>query len=229
MPRATTFPQVSASPQTSNLPMQNLDNRFHISTASIPNLRQGFQDLVSPSDLSNAGTPESSSSTNHSIPQYGMQDHFNASNSIPYLTGLMFPSTDPFAYPNQPMMEFDAQNLKQENNMETNRTQPMFMGGNGTGAGNGMYDDLEGQLFGPLPSYMMQGTGSGGNNGGAGNGGMMQGNNMDTNAGSSVDPGFNSQNLVYNTGMSLEGIFDNMGPNSRTGDEWNGMGGQGFG
>lgn len=216
--------------------MQNLDTRFHVNTASNPNLRQGFQDLVSPSDLSNSGTPESTVSTTHSIPQYGMQNQFNASNSIPYLTGLMFPSTDPFAYPNQPMMEFDAQNLKQENGIDTNRAQHMFMGGSGAGNGNGMYDDLEGQLFGPLPPYMIQsqqgfdmsGAGSGGGGGVGSNGGMMQGANASASGGGGA--GFNPQSLVYNTGgMSLDGIFDNVGSGPRgTGEEWGGMGGHGF-
>ncbi|KAF7897477.1 hypothetical protein EAF00_005705 [Botryotinia globosa] len=240
IPRATTFPQTPTSLQTSGLPMQNLSNRFHVNTASNPNLRQGFQDLVSPSDLSTAGTPESTASTSHSIPQYGVQNQFNANNSIPYLTGLMFPSTDPFAYPNQPMMEFDAQIMKQENDIDNARTQPMYMGGGGAGTGNGMFDDLEGQLFGPLPPYMMQaqhgfdlsGAGPGGGNGGVGGGGMggmMHGTNAPTNTSGAGGTGFNPQNMVYSTGMNLDGIFDNVGGDTRgTGSEWGGMGGQGF-
>lgn len=238
IPRATTFPQIPAPLQTSGLPMQNIDNRFQMNTTSSPNLRQGFQDLVSPSDLSNAGTPDSAASTSHNIPQYGMQNQFNANNGIPYLHGLMFPSTDPFAYPNQPMMELDTQNLKQENDLDNSRAQQLFMGGSGAGTGNGMFDDLEGQLFGPLPPYMIQGqqgfdmSGSGpggGNTGGTGNmGGMMQGAGACANAGA-AGAGFNPQSLVYNTGMNLDGIFDNVGGNSRgAGDEWGGMGGQGF-
>ncbi|KAK6601632.1 fungal specific transcription factor [Botrytis cinerea] len=217
------IPRPSSSHFTPGLPMQNLNNRFHINTASNPNLRQGFQDLVSPSDLSTAGTPESTASTTHSIPQYGVQNQFNANNSIPYLTGLMFPSTDPFAYPNQPMMEFDAQVMKQENDVDDTRTQQMYMGGGGgAGTGNGMFDDLEGQIFGPLPPYMMQaqhgfdmsGAGSGSGNvgvGGGSMGGMMHGTNANTNTSGAGGTGFNPQNLVYNTGMNLDGIFDNVG------------------
>ncbi|KAF7934231.1 uncharacterized protein EAE97_008591 [Botrytis byssoidea] len=240
IPRATTFPQTPTSLQTSGLPMQNLSNRFHMNTASNPNLRQGFQDLVSPSDLSTAGTPESTASTSHSIPQYGVQNQFNANNSIPYLTGLMFPSTDPFAYPNQPMMEFDAQIMKQENDIDNTRAQQMYMGGGGAGTGNGMFDDLEGQLFGPLPPYMMQaqhgfdmsGAVPGGGNGGVGGGGMggmMHGTNATTNTSGAGGTGFNPQNMVYSTGMNLDGIFDNVGGDAQgTGSEWGGMGGQGF-
>ncbi|ESZ92990.1 hypothetical protein SBOR_6611 [Sclerotinia borealis F-4128] len=244
IPRATTFPQVSTPLQASGLPMQSfINNRFQINTTSNPNLQQSFQDLVSPSDLSNAGTPESVASTTHSIPQYGMQNQFSASNSIPYLTGLMFPSTDPFAYPNQPMMELEAQNLKQENGMETNQPQPMYMGGGGAGAINGMFDDLEGQLFGLVPPYMIQGqhgfdmSGAGpgaGNLDGSGGGvssGMMQGTHASASASVSGigGTGFDSQSLGYNTGMNLDGIFDDVGGVPRgKGDEWGGMGGHGF-
>ncbi|EDN97707.1 hypothetical protein SS1G_12561 [Sclerotinia sclerotiorum 1980 UF-70] len=244
IPRATTFPQTTTSLHTSGLPMQNLNHRFQINTSSNPNLRQGFQDLVSPSDLSNAGTPESVSSTSHSIPQYGMQNQFNANNSIPYLTGLMFPSSDPFAYPNQPMMEFDAQHLKQENDLDDPRAQQIYMSGSGAGTGTVMYDDLEGQIFGPIPAYMIHNQQgfelSGGGQGGSGNrmGGLIQGGNANatgtagTGPGVGVRPGntgFNPQNLVYNTGMNLDGIFDNVGGDTRgTGEEWNGMSDQGF-
>ncbi|KAJ8065686.1 hypothetical protein OCU04_006357 [Sclerotinia nivalis] len=242
IPRATTFPQTTTSLQTSGLPMQNLNNRFQLNTASNPNLRQGFQDLVSPSDLSNAGTPESVSSTSHSIPHYGMQNQFNANNSIPYLTGLMFPSTDPFAYPNQPMMEFDAQHLKQESGLDDPRAQQIYMSGSGAGTGTVMYDDLEGQLFGPIPAYMIHSQQgfelSGAGHGGAGNrmGGLMQGGNANATGtagtGAGAGPGsagFNPQSLVYNTEMNLDGIFDNVGNDTRgTGDEWGGMGDQGF-
>ena len=153
----------------------------------------------------------------------------------------MFPSTDPFAYPNQPMMEFDAQVMKQENDVDDTRTQQMYMGGGGgAGTGNGMFDDLEGQIFGPLPPYMMQaqhgfdmsGAGSGGGNvgvGGGSMGGMMHGTNANTNTSGAGGTGFNPQNLVYNTGMNLDGIFDNVGGDTRgAGSGWSGMGGQGF-
>ncbi|QSZ34893.1 hypothetical protein DSL72_007754 [Monilinia vaccinii-corymbosi] len=241
-PRATAFPQIPSPPHTSRLLMHNLDTHLQINTSSNPNLRQGFQDLVFSSDLSNSGTPDSAVSTSHSIPQYGTQSQFNASNSIPYLTGLMFPSTDPFAYPNQPMMEFDALNSKQENVIDTNQAQHMFLGARGAGNGNvngsanGIYDDLEGQLFGPLPPYMIQGqqgfdmsgAGPGGGGGVGGNGGMMQGANASSGGGGGA--GFNPQNLVYNTGgVSLDGIFDDVGTGPRgTGGEWGGMGDQGF-
>jgi len=67
----------------------------------------------------------------------------------------MFPSADPFAYPNQPIMEYD--NIKQENIPIINGSQTPQMLFSNSSSGGRMYDDLEGQLFGPIPPYLQQG------------------------------------------------------------------------
>lgn len=150
--RATTFP-VSNS-------LYDSEGRFRTNTMSNPNLRQHFQEAISPTSVSFAGTPNSSG-TDNSVqpPEFKQQPDFNVSQSLspdgfPDLSAMMFPSGDPFAYPNQPMTEFD--NSKQENiaDMLGTRAPPFVPNGI---SGSGMYDDLEGQLFGPLPPYMMQG------------------------------------------------------------------------
>jgi hypothetical protein len=156
--RATTFPVLPTTPlQTSGFAMNHPDNRFQINTSSNPNLRQSFQDIVSPSELSSRATPEVATPSSLSQgQQFGMQNQFDVNNSIPYLSAMMFPSTDPFAYPNQAMMEFDAQKQETQNNTPSNsRPQSMYMAN-----GSGMYDNLEGQLFGPLPPYLIQGQGN---------------------------------------------------------------------
>ncbi len=95
-------------------------------------------------------------------------------------------------------MELD--NIKQENT--TNTPQPNFLP-----TGPGIYDDLEGQLFGPIPPYLMQGQP-----------------NFDVSA--RMDDGMlglNPQEIHFHTGvtpngdMSFEGLF------SGEGDEWNNM------
>lgn len=195
--RATTFPAPSPI-QTNNLSRGSFDeNRFQSNTLSNPNLRQSFQELMSPSDLSATGTPDSSS-TGNSIQQqqYNLQQ-FGGNNALPDLSAMMFPSADPFAYPNQPLMEFD--NIKQENT--GNILQPSFLSN-----GRGVYDDLEGQLFGPIPPYLMQGQP-----------------NFDVSA--QMDPGMSglNQEMNYQTGgipngdMNFEGIF------SGEGDDWSSM------
>jgi len=156
--RATTFPVLPTTPlQTSGFTMNHPDNRFQINTSSNPNLRQSFQDIVSPSELSSRATPEVATPGSLAQgPQFGMQNQFDVNNSIPYLSAMMFPSTDPFAYPNQPMMEFDAQKQEAQNSTPSDsRPQSMYMGN-----GSGMYDNLEGQLFGPLPPYLIEGQGN---------------------------------------------------------------------
>ena len=87
-------------------------------------------------------------------PQINLQQQQADENGLPDLSAMMFPSADPFAYPNQPMTTLDSRQYKQE---------PMddVLGGAGTfvphGSGSGMYANLEGQLFDPLPPYLMQG------------------------------------------------------------------------
>lgn len=127
-------------------------------TASNPNLRQSFNEYMSP-NVSAVGTPDSGRSSQNLQPQhYPQPQQFGSIGStLPDLSAMMFPSEDPFAYPNQAMMEFD--NFKREP-MEMMSGSPaaghMFIQHNNP-AGQGFYDDLEGQLFGPLPPYLAQG------------------------------------------------------------------------
>jgi hypothetical protein len=75
----------------------------------------------------------------------------------------MFPTGDPFAYPNQqPLMDFPAQSPQGPH--------PGGHGGDTPGGPHGdsmqfyiptLYDDIEGQLLGPIPSYMPQNQGQG--------------------------------------------------------------------
>ena len=67
-------------------------------------------------------------------------------NYVPDLSSMMFPSADPFAYPNQPMTTFENRHsIKQENSMDPNTFRPS----NSSGA---PYDNLS---YGALP-YMTQ-------------------------------------------------------------------------
>jgi hypothetical protein len=105
---------------------------------------------MSPADLSTVGTPDSSgNSSSMQDPQYSLQQHFSNNTGLPDLSAMMFPSADPFAYPNQPMMEYE--NIKHEDLGMMNDHQVFLR--NGAGA----IDDLEGVLYGPVPPYMNQG------------------------------------------------------------------------
>lgn len=88
--------------------------------------------------------------------QFNFQQPFGTNNDIPDLGAMMFPSADPFAYPNQPMMNFDSLQQKPRfmgNSIDT--SMPNIFIGSGAGVSS-PYDNLEGQLFGPLPPYLMQ-------------------------------------------------------------------------
>lgn len=148
--RATTFPMQATSAQNINYPRTSLDsNRFQ----SNPNLRHSYHEFMSPStDMSPIGTPDSSSTGGSMHPNYSLPPQFGVNTGVPDLGSMMFPSNDPFAYPNQPMMEFD--NIKQENVMMSNsQVPPIYLPNGGPGQ---EYDDLQGQLFGPVPPYLQQ-------------------------------------------------------------------------
>lgn len=160
--RARTFPVVQGQSDLSAMhPSRSSYDapRFHMPTNSNPNLRAAFNEYQSP-NVSSAGTPESSNLSNSSLPPH----HFNQgmaytmSGTLPDLNAMMFPSEDPFAYPNQPMMEFD--NFKREpmDIISNSPAQGMYMPSSSSHAHpqQAMYDDLEGQLFGPIPPYLAQ-------------------------------------------------------------------------
>lgn len=126
--------------------------------ATLPNRHsQSIQDMVSPIDSSAAGTPESSASGSVQFGHQLQQPYFG-NNNLPDLGAMMFPSADPFAYPNQPVIEFDnrQQNAETTNNFLEGSSVPhnVFLS-NSTG-GHNPYDNLEGQFFGPLPPYLTQ-------------------------------------------------------------------------
>jgi hypothetical protein len=208
LPRATTFP-VPTPIQTGNLQRVSLDgNRFQTNTLSNPNLRQSFHELMSPADLSSNGTPDSTTAAN-SLQQspYSLQQPYNISNAIPDLNAIMFPSADPFAYPNQPLMEFD--NVKQEDVGVPNEAQGQRLYLPNGANGPGLYDDLEGQLFGPLPPYLMQ---------------RQPNYNLpgQMDATNSMMSGLNPQEMMYQSGVTaggeMAGNFD--GIFSGDGDDW---------
>lgn len=106
--------------------MTNLDSVY----------RRGSQDPYSASNNSPGNSLPSSAAS------YGMQNSY-----VPDLSSMMFPSADPFVYPNQPMTTLEhRQSIKQENPMDPN----MFSPPNTSSA---PYNNLD---YGSLP-YMVQG------------------------------------------------------------------------
>jgi len=151
--RARTFP-MPAPVRSYSIARGSLDDNHNQSTtfSSNSSLRQSFRDPNTPSSI---GTPGSTSSrSSYHAQQY--PQNYVPNRGLPDLSAAMFPSADPFAYPNQPVVEYE--NVKHEDFGTINagtQGQPIYVP---TGAMNtNIYDDLEGQLFGPIPPYLMQG------------------------------------------------------------------------
>lgn len=88
---------------------------------------------------------------------FAMQQPYGEDNFIPELGAMMFSSADPFAYPNQPMIDFENRQPKQEfvGSMLETSVPNMYLSNTATNVSS-PYDNIEGQLFGPLPPYLMQ-------------------------------------------------------------------------
>jgi hypothetical protein len=208
--RATTFPYPINIP-SANRQSASFDSPRYPSSATEPKFRRSFHELMSPADMSSSATPDSTGPTNSSLhTPFGLQQAFNNNNGIPDLGAMMFPSADPFAYPNQPMIDFDARQPKHEyiGNMLDASPMPMYLPN--TSSGSGPYDSIEGQLFGPLPPYLMQSQGNMdmgqlNMNGMAGAG---PGNPQDLRAHSGLTPG---------VGLNFDEIF------AEGGEEWSNM------
>ena len=207
-PRATSFP-VPTSIQNGNLQRSSYEgDRFQTSTLSNPSLRQSFPEIVSPTTTSANGTPNSSSTVNSTQqPRYNAQTPLEVDTAFTNLGSMMFPSADPFAYPTQPMMQFE--NTKQDNHGILNGSQTPHMFLSNISSSSGIYDDLEGQLFGPLPPYLSQGQQNF----------DMQG-QVDS---MHVMAGFNPQEMGYHSGVTPNSELNFDGIFSGNGDEWSSM------
>jgi hypothetical protein len=106
------------------------------------------------------------------------------------------------------MMEFD--NVKRENMemMAGAQAAPMFIPSSTTGPG--IYDDLEGQLFGPLPPYLSQGQPNYDMQAQMGGGSNMMG-------------GLSPQEIAYHTGMTPNSDMNFDGIFTGEGEEWSTM------
>ncbi|KAM0241454.1 hypothetical protein ACHAP5_007571 [Fusarium lateritium] len=95
-------------------------------------------------------TPESTSSAATStqrFPYAGQQVGMH--NPVNKLDSLMFPSEDPFAYPNQPMMElgYPSKTDQPTSMNDSNQDMQLFL--------TGTFDDVESHIFGQPPPYMV--------------------------------------------------------------------------
>ena len=96
------------------------------------------------------GGPQDPRSTSNNSPSSSIPpsaaSHNTQDNYVPALSSMMFPSADPFAYPNQPLTTLEnRQVIKQENPIDSDMFSPPITSG-------APYENLD---YGSLP-YMMQ-------------------------------------------------------------------------
>lgn len=133
------------------------------------NYATNLQDLL-PLDMTLRGTPTAAESDPSSAGgsqhprQAGSYTPQSSVTSLYKLDAMMFPSSDPFAYPNQPLLESQGPVVR------GNSHPPGATAGT---AGNqtpeaaaamqfympNVYDDIEGQLLGPIPPYLVSQAG----------------------------------------------------------------------
>ena len=142
--KAKTFPT-----RTSTQTPGPLNTEFpSVATTSNPDLRQNFQAIVSPSFMSSTSTPDSSSAIqNMGHSPYDGPQTSGANSVLPQVGAMMFPSTDPFAYPSRPAMTFQSLDMTSAN---TTSEPPSFLRTDDLP----IYNDVQGQLFGPLPPWI---------------------------------------------------------------------------
>ena len=114
---------------------------------------------------SNVRTPTSTTNSNINVDDsqsfkptqqwdFSYSPDFNTQ-GLPDISSMMFPSEDPFAYPTQPMMTLEDGQFAQSPTVQTTASGLFNMPS--TTSSNAPYDDIEAQLFGPLPPYLNQG------------------------------------------------------------------------
>jgi len=75
--------------------------------------------------------------------------------NLPDLSAMMFPSAEPFTYPNQPLTTFENKQFGKQPQYFNNMNDPSAMMGSRMNQSDS--ENLEAQLF-ALPPYMMQGN-----------------------------------------------------------------------
>ncbi|MCJ1389554.1 hypothetical protein MMC18_002411 [Xylographa bjoerkii] len=151
-PRASTFPKNSSlmTWKRASLPYNN-------SSPLADSQRRSSHDIYPSSSSDQAGTMTPDSSVSGGLPfssnqtPFNMQQSFSNPTALPDLSAMMFPSNDPFAYPNQPMTTLENRQFTKQENYDP--------GGlyTSTPNNNSPYENPDVQLFGPLPPYLMGG------------------------------------------------------------------------
>lgn len=107
---------------------------------------------ILPMEMSMGGTGPEAGSTHRHAQGYRQGQQPAAVSSLNTLGAMMFPPGDPFAYPNQPLLDPAGHHPDRPSSHATpgqsQDAMQYYM--------SSIYDDIEGQLMGPIPPYLMQ-------------------------------------------------------------------------
>ncbi|KAI9793277.1 MAG: hypothetical protein M1835_007348 [Candelina submexicana] len=156
IPKRASFPCDNSSILTRSPPEPSYRRSSHNEIYNPPSLTENRETTSSTSTITHHQHPP------RDMPQQTQTQLQYGPHGIPDLSAMMFPSADPFAYPNQPMTSLESGNHRQmpfQNfdpiSPKNPNTNPMYLPSSG-GSGN-RYDSLEVELFGPLAPYLLQG------------------------------------------------------------------------
>lgn len=114
---------------------------------------QDMQELL-PLDVSLTSASPDSTKTPGSVHRHAQSFQqgggpSGSTSSLYKLDAMMFPSTDPFAYPNQPLLDTSGFHGRPGSHAGPSQGQdaPFYM--------PNVYDGIEGQLLGPIPPYLV--------------------------------------------------------------------------
>ncbi|KAL8829382.1 MAG: hypothetical protein Q9191_002047 [Dirinaria sp. TL-2023a] len=153
-------PSVQVSNTTPNqYESPDLRQQAVATAAAVSDYPSSSQEPYSPNSAKQP-IPESTANTPTSGTWSASGFHQPTPASLPDLGTVMFPTTDPLAYPNQPLSStLEERNFARQDDdlLEQN----IYNGGNGPSPMGGVYEPMDAQLFGPMPPYLMQGQQSG--------------------------------------------------------------------
>jgi hypothetical protein len=161
MKRASTFPAPVESPlHRASVPNEGTSHRRELLLTDAAH-RRSLHEFSPASSSRGSGTPESNPGAVPLSAHFGLfppPSFGNNGTGVPELAAMMFPSDDPFAYPNQPMSFFEnSQGMDPGFSPLVDHSPNGTMFTAETNSNDSPQYDMEAQLFGPMPPYMMQG------------------------------------------------------------------------
>lgn len=148
--RSNTLPSLQGFANISSRPYETAPFQQSVPQTMDTSYRRGSQDPPTPSNPGSAVmTPTTMVGSVSAASPYTVQSSIPGL-GVPDLSAVMFPSEDPFAYPNQPITTLENQQgmkLEGVGNVYNMNTAPL--------SGNTGYDNVNGQMFDGMPPYTM--------------------------------------------------------------------------